>query len=302
MSKFKNFFIYIYKAKSSILVFSISFFIFFMIYFPSDIVVNIILNKINTNQIFTFTPSETSLTYFPSVGFSFNKARLSFRSGNNINVAKGKIGFSLMSILSFSPKLTASFLAFRGDINVDISGFSVFSPDKTEELDVKIVFNDINLNKNITDFINFDFTGVIKGQIEGKLNLMNTSYSNFDIDLLLSTVKFNKNTIMGFEIPELSISNGVVKANYGKGDISFENLSLGSEADELLLSIRGKFKTKYQKPYDLVVKLKLAGKLEEQFGSFLKVGPVAQFKNSEGVYNFKVKGDMQNPIPNFESL
>lgn len=302
MNNLKNFFVHIYKAKTSILVFFISFFIFFMIYFPSDIVINIILNKINTNQFFTFTPSETSLTYFPDLGFSFNKARLSFRDGNTINVAKGKIGFNLISLLGFSPKLTASFLAFRGNINLDVSGFSIIAPDKTEELDVKIVFNDIILNKSITDFINFDFTGIVKGQVLGKLNLMNVSYSNFDIDLLLNTIKLNKNIILGFETPELSISNGVVKANYGKGDISFENLSLGSETDELLLSVRGKFKTKYQKPYDLVVKLKLAGNLEEQFGSFLKIGPVAQYRNSEGIYNFKVKGDMQNPMPNFEGL
>lgn len=302
MNRFKNFFIFLYKAKTSIIIFSISFFVFFMIYFPSDIIVNIILNKINTNSVFTFTPTETSLTYIPDLGFSFNKARLTFKNANTITVAKGKIGFSLLSLLSFSPKLKAEFLAFRGNINIGVSGFSVFSPDKTEELDVKIIFNDIVLNKNLTEFISFDFAGIINGQIGGKLNLMNLSYSNFDTNILLKSLKFEKNTIMGFETPEFSISNGIIKANYSKGDISFENLSLGSETDEILLSIRGKLKTKYQKPYDFVVKLKLAGKLEEEFGSFLKIGPVAQYKNTEGIYNFKVKGDMQNPIPTFEGL
>lgn len=300
MKNIKEIYKFLYKAKMYILIFFFSFSLFFILYFPSDIVINLVLNKINSIDDISFTPASTELTLIPNLGFKFTRARLTVDGGKSIDISKGKIGVSLFSLISFSPKVIAQIYVFRGDINFTISGLSYFSVPDEVNLDLEI--KDIMLNKNITDFIGFDFKTLVNGTINGNINIMNAMYSNLQFDLLMDKVKINKNTIMGFEVPEVNISKGVIKGNYGKGDISFDDLSIGSSSDDLMLSIRGKIKTKYQKPYDLVVNLKLAGELDTQYGSILKLGPVSQFQNAQGIYSFKMSGDMRSPMPKFESM
>lgn len=298
----KNILSFIYKSKVYILIFIISFTFFFILFFPSDVIINYTLGKINSNNHFSFTPNETSLTLFPNLGFKFTRARVAFRDGKVLNVNKGSIGLSILSMFALAPNIKAEIYAFRGDIRINLSGINIFQLNQIDELDLDIKINNIYFAQPLTDFINFDFNALLNGNLNGKLNLSQVMYSNLNYDFTIEKLKLNKNNIYGIDIPELEIANGVVKGAYSRGDISFDNLALGSNNEDLMLNLRGKIKTTYQKPYDFIVNLKLAGALDKEFGALLKLGPIAQYQNTEGVYNFKVKGDMRNPLPTFESM
>jgi type II secretion system protein N len=292
----------LYKSKFHILIFSLSFFIFFIFFFPSDVVINYTLNKINDNKHFSFTPEDSSLTVFPNIGFKFTRAKLTFSDGKVLNINKGKLGLSIISIFTFSPVIKADVFAFRGNFKLNLSGFSFFKLNQLDELDLDLLISNIYFSRPLTDFINFDLTALINGKLNGKLNLAQSMYSSLNFDFKLDNIKLNKNVIQGIDIPQLEISNGILKGGFSRGDLSFDNLSIGSNDEDLMLSLRGRIKTTYQKPYDFIISLKLAGELEKEYGGILKLGPVSQYQNTEGVYNFKIKGDMRNPIPSFESL
>jgi len=299
---FKKILSFLYKSKIYILIYFFSFFVFFIIFFPSDLLINFTLSKINSNKDFSFTPNEASLTLFPNIGFKFTRARLAFKDGKVLNINKGKIGVSVLSFFTLSPVIKAEIFAFRGDFNISLSGFNILQLTQIDELDIDLKINNMYFAKPLTDFINFDFNAVLNGNLNGKLNTAQAMYSNLNYDFRLEKIKINKNNIYGIDVPQLEISSGVIKGGYSRGDVSFDNLVLGTSNEDLMLSLRGKIKTTYQKPYDFIVSLKLGGALDKEFGALLKLGPVSQYQNTEGIYNFKIKGDSRNPIPIFESM
>jgi len=293
---------YLYKSKIYILIFTISFIFFFIIFFPSDILINYTLSKINSNNHFSFTPNESNVTLFPNLGLKFTRARITFKDGKVLNINKGSVGLSTLSIFTFSPTIKIEIFAFRGDIKINLSGINILQLNQIDEIDLDLKINKMYFSKPLTDFLSLDFNAFLSGSLNGKLNLNQIMYSNLNYDFNLEKIKINKTNVYGIDIPELEMANGIVRGAFSRGDVSFDNLALGSNTEDLMLNLRGKIKTTYQKPYDFIVGLKLAGELDKEFGALLKLGPISQYQNTEGVYNFKIKGDMRNPLPNFESM
>jgi type II secretion system protein N len=296
MSGIGNIFKNIYAMKFNIMIFILAFLFFFAFYFPDERFLRIIFSSVSKQTGMNITPNEPEMMYFPALGVKFKSARItSADEKSKTELGESSLGVSLASIITFSPAMEINSKSFQGDINAKILGIPINPKRSLDELYLDIDSKGIRLDELVKNQP-IDVNAIVDLAVQGTLNLINPAYSDIDITSSLSKIQIKEGNIMGFPIPNVFIKNGEIAVAVKKGEILIAKLNLGAPNDDLNLSIKGKISLKTNNPYDLSIKLKVAGDLAQQFGQFLTMLP-AQAKNSEGFYNIRVRGDKRSPIP-----
>jgi type II secretion system protein N len=296
MISISGFFKKIYELKVHIIIFIAMFFLFFAFYFPDERFLKIIFSNISKQSGMTITPTEPQMTFFPALGIKFKSARISSSDErSNIDLGETSIGIPLTSIITFSPSMEIGSQSFKGEINAKILGIPIVPGRSMDELYLDVDSKGLQLDQIIKDQP-LDINALVDLTVQGTLNTVNPSYSDLDITSTLSKIQIKQGNIMGFPIPSVLIKNGDIAIAVSKGEILIAKLNFGSPTDDLNLSVKGKISLKTNNPYDLNVKIKIAGDLATQFGQFMMMLP-PQAKNSEGFYNIRIRGDKRSPIP-----
>jgi len=301
MKEFKDILKKIYQLKFHIIFFTIAFLFFFIMYFPKEQVIKIILNNLSASTGTEIIPTEPSMTFFPSLGIDLKSATIK-TPDNKIkwDIGETSLSIPLTSIITFSPAIEFRTKAFNGEVNTKILGLPLRPGKQVDEIYIDLESKKISLNELIKNQL-IDVDAVMDLSIQGNLNLVNAAYSDLDITSTLSNIQIKEGNIMGFPIPATSIKKGELAVAVSKNEVIIAKMNLGATDDDLNLFIKGTVSLKINNPYDLNIKIKVSGTLAQQFGSFLGMLP-AQAKNSEGFYNIRVRGDKRSPIPQITPL
>lgn len=301
MKKLKDFFKKVYEVKYYIILFVVFFLIFFTVYFPQDKVLRILFLNITRQTGMNIMPSDPKMNFFPNIGLEFKSAKIKSPDDSvNIDLGETSLGLPITSIITFSPALEVESKSFRGNITAKILGIPLNPKKQPDELYVDIVTKGVLLNEFLK-LKTININAIMDLNVQGSLNLVNPSYSDLDIVASMNKIQIKEGNVMGFPIPGISIKTGELAVAVAKSEIIITKMNFGAPSDELNLSVKGKISLKINRPYDLTVKLKIAGNLEQQFGQFLAMLP-AQAKNAEGFYNIRIKGDTRSPIPQITPL
>ncbi|MBN1114021.1 MAG: type II secretion system protein GspN [Oligoflexia bacterium] len=298
MTSVKNFFMMLYNIKYYVAIAILAFFIFLRLYFPDELVIKLVMDNIYQQTGLFVEPVSPSISFFPSVGISFESAKLKLQNREEkIVLGPSKVKISLLSILMFAPTARFSTESFEGRVSGKISGLPVNPSGKPDELGIDIEGEGIQLYKIIKNFIPVDIHAKSDFKVRGAVNAVNYAYSDLQIDVTLSNIVVSEGNVMGMTFPGMGLKSGNFSGSFVKSELLVSRLSMGGKSDDLDLSMSGKMVMKFNNPYDFTVSLKIGGNLEQQFGQFLSFGPLTKARKPDGYYRFKLKGDFRTPIP-----
>ena len=301
MKSFQDILKKIYQLKFHIIFFVVAFLFFFIMYFPKEQVIRIILNNLSVSTGTEITPVEPTMTLFPSLGIDLKSATIK-TPDNKIkwDIGETSLSMPLTSIITFSPAVEFKSKAFNGEVNTKILGLPLRPGKQVDEIYIDLESKGVSLNEIVKNQL-IDVDALMDLSVQGNLNLVNAAYSDLDITSHLSKIQIKEGNIMGFPIPGVSIKTGEIAVAISKNEVIIAKMNLGAPDDDLNLFVKGTISLKINNPYDLNIKIKIAGSLAQQFGSFLGMLP-AQAKNTEGFYNIRVRGDKRSPIPQITPL
>ncbi|MGZ3699936.1 MAG: type II secretion system protein GspN, partial [Bdellovibrionota bacterium] len=149
--------------------------------------------------------------------------------------------------VAFSPSLAAMiFGKMGGTLWVDNAGGSLKASFKAKEMNfsTKFKLSDLDLGKLgvLPIAAGFKGGGVASGSGSLSGDLAVASTLSGDLDLRLSKVVIDAQSIQGFSIPKLSISEAVVKLTADKGKATIQELRIGktgSAADDIHATATG---------------------------------------------------------------
>jgi len=299
MSHIKKFLQAVFKVKYYILIFVLSFFIFFVIYFPGQSASNYIINNLSTQTGMPITATGNDMSFFPNIGVTVDTAKIKVSpTSQELEIAKSSFGLPIVSFLIFSPSLTIDSKALGGDINAKIYGIPIRSNKKVDELLLDINAKEVRLAEILKLFlpmlIDIDAKTTIK--IDGALNTVNAAYSELNINADLDNIKIKESNLFGIMVPETTLKSGKIQAAVTNGEFTIEKFVLGGPNQPADISIRGKMSLKANMPYEFTLSIKLSGDLDKNLGNFLTMLPPTA-KKPDGTYMFRLKGDSKTPIP-----
>jgi type II secretion system protein N len=284
--------------KYYILVFVLSFLVFFVVYFPGERMAGYIIDNIATQTGAAISSSGNDMSFFPSIGISVDSAKIKFSPASpELTLGKSFFGIPIVSLIIFSPSLKIDANVLGGNIDGKIYGIPLSSKKQVQELLVDINAHDIKLSEVMKQWMPLiDIDAKTSVKVDGALNTVNTAYSELNINADLDNIRLKETNLFGIMIPNAVIKSGKLQAAITNGELTIEKFILGGPNQPVDISIKGKMSLKLNMPYDFSVSIKLTGDMEKNLGSFLGMIP-AQAKRPDGTYTFRLKGDSKMPIP-----
>ncbi|MFH1223099.1 MAG: type II secretion system protein GspN [Pseudomonadota bacterium] len=287
----------IYSVKYYALLFIASFILFLNASFPGENVARLILNSFGNQTGITISPEEPTISFFPSAGIKFDSAKVKIQNfPYGFNLGRTSIGFSLWSLLIFSPSLSINSDSFQGNVKVRISGLPLSASRKVDELYINLAGDNVQIRDFIKAVLPLDMDSKVDIIVDGVVNMINPIYSDLNVNVEFDGINVKETSLMGFNLPTLSLKKASLVTTLKKNEVNITKLNIGGSSEELDLSVKGKVSMKANNAYDLTMRLKIAGQVEAQFGQFLVLLP-PQTKKTDGSYNFRIKGDTKTPIP-----
>lgn len=298
MGRIKEYFRALYKMKYYLLVFFLSFLVFFVAYFPGERMANYVIENIANQTGATISSSGNDMSLFPSIGVSVDSAKIKFSpTSQELTLGKSFFGIPLVSLIIFSPSLKIDSNVLGGNIDAKIYGIPLSSNKKVEELLLDINAHEIRLSEIMKQWMPLiDIDAKTNVKVDGALNTVNTAYSELNINADLDNIRLKEANLFGIMIPNAVIKSGKLQAAVTNGELTIEKFTLGGPNQPVDISIRGKMSLKANMPYDFSLSIKLNGDMEKNLGSFLGMIPI-QAKKPDGTYTFRLKGDSKMPIP-----
>ena len=294
----QEFFRALYRAKYYILVFGLSFLIFFVMYFPGERTANYIIDSIAAQTGATIVSSGPNMSFFPAIGVSVESAKIKFSpTSQDLSLGKSFFGIPVVSLLIFSPSLKIDANVLGGNIDAKIYGFPLSPSKKVEELLLDINAREIRLSEIMKQWMPLiDIDAKTNLKVEGALNTVNSAYSELNISADLDNIRLKETNLFGIMLPNAVIKSGKLQAAVTNGEFTIEKFTLGGPNQPVDISIRGKMSLKLNRPYEFSLSIKFTGDMEKNLGSFLSMIP-PQAKKPDGTYMFRLKGDSKMPIP-----
>lgn len=143
-----------------------------------------------------------------------------------------------------------------------------------------------------------DINGILNGSGDLAGNVSDPPSLSGDIDVEIRDATFARQTIYGFQIPELKINESTLDIEIGDGKALINKVAFGSPGDDLQARVSGTAilgKQWESTSLDLEISLKLSEKVHKAFvllDAILRSG-----KQADGSYLFKIGGTLREPIP-----
>jgi type II secretion system protein N len=255
------------------------------------------LSNLLAQRGISFTSNESKISYFLGVTYSMKNVTVNLPSTTvPIHIDRLQITPSILS--SIIGRFGGAFIIDNGDGNLTGS-FST----KSTNIDVYFKAKKLNLGKlgvlpiaaGIQGSAILDGTGTVSGDpavpstLEGNINI------------ILSKIVIDPQTISGFAIPRLGISDGVADLNIDKAKAVIKTFRLGkpgNAADDLQGTVTGDISLgRSWEASSLNLKTHF-GLSESIMKAFVLLDAIlGGGKQADGAYSFNISGPLENPMP-----
>jgi len=171
-----------------------------------------------------------------------------------------------------------------------------------DEMDAEFQTDGINLGKiGVLPFsAGIEGTAEVKGNVKVQGNMRSMSSFTGNVDLNLAKIVIDQQSFMGFSIPRLAISDGVVKIDIQSGKALFRSVRLGKAGsnDDLFCSFDGDIKLgKTADASELNLKGKLGFSKAVLNSMVLLDALLGSMKTPDGTYAFRLVGPAMGTMP-----
>lgn len=198
---------------------------------------------------------------------------------------------SLISLVTMKPKIAFNAELPQGSLN----GFFVQKGATSHELNLE--FDNLDLKKQFQEVLPADLNGTAEGQVSFDGNLQRFQGINGKTQIQIKKFILGKTSVMGMELPQLSLSQITLKGNMKKDQFIIEKFEAGNDKDDLKANISGDISINSlnikNSRLNLKLKFKMSDTLKEEFKLFL---PLLQGAlDSSGNYSFSITGTFAAP-------
>lgn len=199
---------------------------------------------------------------------------------------------SLFSLMIFQPKVSFA----MGIPDGDIHGFFQQRSQKSEH--VLLSVSDLPLkNKAWKEKMDLDLSGTLNANINliGNLQTLSTIDGLTEIDI--KKFILGKTTFLNMGIPQLSISNILVRGQFKNGKFVIEKIDVGKTSDDIEAHGTGDILLNatqiMNSRLNIKIKFKISEKLKEEFSLFLPF--LAGALKPDGFYALDIQGSLGAP-------
>lgn len=244
------------------------------------------------------------------MSLSADEAKLSLLFGIKYKMKKVKLSSggseppTVFDEVTLSPSLTKialGQLAGKATIKKGTSKIILTFATKKQAFDISFDAENLDLNKlEIPAVSKYKISGIINGNgaLKGDMQMMNTL--NGDISLDLKSAVIQEQSLYGFKIPAINISQGQARINFKDGKGRVQKFSLGNKgnpADDISLEVKGLIDMQKQfrdSTMDVTASFTLSEKIKKTL--VLADALLSPGKQADGSYAFKLAGQLTGPI------
>jgi type II secretion system protein N len=167
------------------------------------------------------------------------------------------------------------------------------------KMDADLSIADVDLGKfGVFSFLGIKGAGGITGKIHLDGNLSSLDTLNGNIDLRLRNLRLDEQTLYGFRLPTILVSDGTLNIEVRNGKLIFKDVRIGKSNDDITLNATGdltlnRFLNSSQ--LNMRVVFGTSQKLKASL-SFLD-SMLASSKQKDGQFAYKLTGTLSNPFP-----
>jgi type II secretion system protein N len=273
--------------------------IFTLFKMPEDRLKATIENQISgflSSRDITYTAGETKLSFLFGLSYTMRDITLNLPPpANKAHIDKIQVSPSLLPLLF--GKIGGSVDINNGDGNLS-SSFSV----KNSEVSVSFRVKKLDLGKLglLPLLAGIQGSALLdgNGSISGDMNLPSTLTG--DVKANIAKINIEPQSLMGFSIPKLQISEGIVDLDINKAKATIKTLRVGKtgSSDDIQANITGDAdlgKNWYSSNLNLKAKFSLSESILKSFvllDAILGIG-----KQPDGSYGFTITGPVTSPMP-----
>jgi type II secretion system protein N len=178
----------------------------------------------------------------------------------------------------------------KGDLTLD-------GALRKNSISFEALLNEIDLGKiGAFSFAGIKGGGSLNGKIQIDGSPADFTVMNGVLDLKMKNVNIEEQSIFGFKVPPVLLSDGTVAADLKAGKLSLRNVALGRQNDDLLVTASGDImlnRNLNSSLLNLRITLALSDKLKSAF-SFIDM-VLSGSKQKDGRYAFKLTGPLAQP-------
>lgn len=249
------------------------------------------------------------------IGFSASSSNLSILLGLQYELEGVTLTFPPPALpvkidsLSVSPSLTSLILGKpggsisieQGDSSIDGSFGARLSGGNLNAVSLDLDFAKVNLARlGVFAAGGLQGSAVLDGNVDVSVDWNELKASKGTISLKLNKGVIEAQTIMGFPIPRLVISEGKLEAEIQGEAVKVKELKLGKSGsqDDLIAALNGVLtlnRSFLNSAIDLTANLSISESLNKSFallGALLAAG-----KQKDGSYSYKLSGSLSAPFP-----
>jgi type II secretion system protein N len=246
----------------------------------------------------SFTAGKTAMSFFPMPSYAMSDISLTFPppTSNTAHIDKIQLTPSLLSLLT--GKLGGSIAIENGDGNLNLQ-----ASGRGSQLNVQYDANKLDIGKIglLPGLAGIEGSAVVSGK--GSLSLNTNAWNQADgqIQLSLSKIEIDSQSISGFTIPRLSISQGKVDLDINQGRGVLKLLSLGqngSTTDDLKANFSGDLNfAKTLQASTINIKGNFSLSQAALKGLSIVEMILSSGKQADGSYSYKLTGPLTAPVP-----
>jgi type II secretion system protein N len=233
---------------------------------------------------------DRTLGFFPSLRYRLDHPVIELSEQTQIELDDLEVRPALLKLLTGSVGGVATLHQGKGDLLLN-AGL------RKNSVSIEAVMTELDLGKIGA----FSFAGIKGGgSLNGRVDLNGApadfTAMNGTIDFKLKGVNLEEQTLYGFKIPPVLLSDGNITADLRSGKLSLKNVALGRQNDDLSLTASGDVtlnRNLNSSLLNLRITLSLSEKLKAAF-SFIDM-MLSGSKQKDGRYAFKLTGPLAQP-------
>ena len=247
----------------------------------------------------TLNAAQSSLSVGFGISYSMKDVTLSFATPQApIHIDRIEVSPSILSMII--GKMGGRFWIYNGDGTLK-GAFSMSTRSTKQDIDASFTIHEMNLGK-LGVFplaANIQGSAIANGEasVTGDLNLPGTF--NGSVDLNLNKITLDQQSIQGFAVPRLSISEGKIDVAMNQGKATIKTLKLGkpgSTTDDIIANVTGDIQLGKQwesSTMNLKTRFSLSQNVLKSF--VLIDALLGNGKQSDGSYAFNLTGPLDSP-------
>ena len=233
---------------------------------------------------------DRSLGFFPSIRYRLDHPTIELSEQTQIELDDLEISPSILKLFTGSIEGALSSHQGKGSLQLN-AAFNKSSAD------IDATLSEIDLSKvGAFSFAGIKGGGNLNGTLGIKGSMTDITAMIGSIDLKLKNVNLEEQSIYGFKIPPILLSDGNISADLKNGKLNLKNVALGRQNDDLSVTATGEVtlnRNLNSSQLSLRVTLALSEKLKSSF-SFIDM-MLSGAKQKDGRYAFKLTGPMAQP-------